>query len=66
MSERLHNYLLDQIESASRALAQQQELLALAWDAGYDARRVELDKQAADPSYPIHRPNPFVKEAPHV
>lgn len=43
-------------ESESRQL---RRALEKAWDAGYDSCRMEINLQADDPTYPIHRRNPW-------
>lgn len=40
-----------------------QDELREAWDAGFTAHFRELEKQAWDPHYPIHRPNPYSGDA---
>lgn len=38
---------------------QLRRLIEQAWDDGYDSCRMERDRQRLDPSYPLHRRNPY-------
>lgn len=58
-NDRVENYLLDQIADKDAEIERLQGQMAEAWDAGFDGLRFEMEEQAKDPSYPIHRPNPY-------
>lgn len=60
MSDRVSEYLLDQIKEREQIIQSMMAAKAQDWDEGFTACANEWTRQAKDPSHPITRTNPHL------